>query len=133
MSYRVTRKADGRPSIDLHDEPPHVIALEAAPPAREPELDTGQWLVMPFAAWSVPDIAAIQTALNAVEHFGGTLKLGLRPYDSSDEHGAWCPAIAGDDASPLWLLLDDGEVRMKRSGFLMTNELVAAINAARRT
>ena len=132
MSYRVTRSAEGRPSIILHDEPPHVVALDSAPPAREPELGAGQWLVMPFAAWSVPDIAAIQTALKAVEHFAGTLKLGLRPYDSPDEHGAWCPAIAGDDESPLWLLLDDGDVRMKRSGFLTADDLVAAIGAARR-
>jgi hypothetical protein len=85
---------------------------------------------MAFAAWSRPDIAAVQTALDAAKHFGGAINLGLRPFDSAEEHGRWCPQLDGSEDSPLWVLLCDGDVRMKLSGFPSVAALVAAIEAA---
>jgi hypothetical protein len=129
MSYRVTGGAQ-RPQIVLTGEPAHCRALDAAPPAREPALDAGTWLVMAFAIWSVPDQKAIQVALDAAQRFGGKLKLGLRPYHDPQELDTWYPGREDDGRSPLWLLLDDGKVRMRRSGPVTVDELVKAIRAA---
>ncbi|RFC37562.1 MAG: hypothetical protein DID90_2727553175 [Candidatus Nitrotoga sp. LAW] len=130
MSYKVTRDQDSCPSITLTDEPPYVHALVAAPSAREPELNTDNWLVMAFAVWSTPDNLAIQTALDVAKHYGGKLNLGLRPFDDAEELDAWCPDIEDDGQSPLWVLLHDGEIYMKRSGILTVDELVELIGGA---
>lgn len=113
--------------MTLTDEPPYSYALDAAPSAREPELNTGNWLVMAFAVWSIPDNLAIQTALDVAKRFGGKLNLGLRPFDDSDELGAWCPGLEYGGQSPLWVLLRDGEVCMERSGILAVDELIELI------
>jgi hypothetical protein len=131
MSYRVTRGADERPSIVLQDEPAYCRALDAAPPVREPELDRGLWLVMAFAAWSTPDVDAIRTALDTARRFGGALNLGIRPFDSPDEHEAWCPGLGDCGSGPLWVLLRDGELRLKRAGLITRDALVAAIESVR--
>ncbi|MDD5267121.1 MAG: hypothetical protein PHO08_08325 [Methylococcales bacterium] len=130
MSYKVTRDQEGCPSITLTDEPSYFRALVAAPSAREPELNTGNWLVMAFAVWSTPDNLAIQTAIDVAKRFGGKLNLGLRPFDDSEELGAWCPSVEDDGRSPLWVLLRDGKVCMKRSGILTVDELVEVIGGA---
>ncbi|CAH1388057.1 hypothetical protein [Candidatus Nitrotoga sp. M5] len=130
MTFKVTRDQDGYPSITLTDEPPYSHALGVAPSAREPELNKGNWLVMAFAVWSTPDNLAIQTALDVAKRFGGKLNLGLRPFDDSEEFSAWCPDIEDDEQSPLWVLLRDGEVCMKRSGILTVDELVELIGDA---
>ena len=127
MSYKVTRDQEGCPSITLTDEPPYAHALAAAPSVRESEINTGNWLVMAFAVWSTPDNLAIQTALDVAKRFGGKLNLGLRPFDDAEELGTWCPDIEDDGQSPLWVLLHDGEVCMKRSGILAVDELFEAI------
>ena len=130
MSYKVTRNQDSCPSIILTDEPPYVHALVAAPSAREPELNTDNWLVMAFAVWSTPDNLAIQTALDVARRFGGKLNLGLRPFDDMEELGAWCPGLEYCGQSPLWVLLRDGEVCMKRSGIFAVDELAGVIGDA---
>lgn len=130
MSYHVMRTAKGRLRIVLEDEPLYCRALAAAPPAREPELGNGPWLVMVFAAWSMPDIRAIQTALDAVKRFGGALQLGVRPFDDPAEHRAWCPGLAGDGNTPVWVLLSDGTVLLEREGLLTVDMLLETIKAA---
>lgn len=126
MSYKVTRDQVGCPKITLTDESPYSHALAAAPSMREPELNTGNWLVMAFPVWSIPDNLAIRTALDVAQRFGGKLNLGLRPFDDAEELGAWCPGIEDGGQSPLWLLRD-GEVWMKRSGILAVDQPVEVI------
>lgn len=130
MSYQVTRGVDGRPSIVLQGEPPYCRALDAAPPAREPELDIGLWLVVSFPSWSVPDIAAIQADLDATKHFRGKLKLGLRPFDDPEEHATWRPELKEHGNGTLLLLLRDGKVCMKHQGLFTVDALIDAIEAA---
>lgn len=130
MSYKVTRDQDGYPSITLLGESSYSHALRAAPSARESELNTGNWLVMAFAVWSTPDNLAIQTALDVTKRFGGKFNLGLRPFDDLEELGVWCPDLENDGQSPVWVLLRDGEVCVKRSGVLAVDELVEVIGNA---
>lgn len=129
MSYHVTRTDTGSPRIVLHGEPTYCKAFEAAPSVHDPELRAGQWLVMAFAAWSMPDINAVQAALDAIKHFGGRLSLGLWPFDDTEELRASCPGLKGEEKSPVWVLLSDGQVRFKHQGALTTEALVSAIEA----
>lgn len=127
MSHHVIRTAEGRPRIILSGEPPYCRTLDAGPSRREDELNTGRWLVMVFAAWSMPDIRAIQDALDAVKYFDGKVHLGLRPFDAPEEHVTWCPALTDDEKTPIWLLISDGTVRLILRGLLTVNELVRKI------
>ena len=130
MAYRVIREPDGRPAVVLSDEPSYCQALAAAPPAIEPELGTGNWLILVFAAWSQHDIAAIKTAIAAAKHFEGAWNLGLRPYSNEAEHDRWWPGLSADQQSPIWLLLVDGKLSQKIDGTLLLPELIAKIAAA---
>jgi hypothetical protein len=129
MTYRVTRNSEQQPAIVMEDEP-YGKALAAAPAQREPELDQGLWLVMVFAAWSVPDINAIQVALDVARHFGGRINLGVRPLDNFEENAAWLPDVKDTGLSPLWIGLNDGRVCMSKHGLLTAQELVDAISAS---
>ena len=129
MTYRVTRNSEQQPVIVMEDEP-YGKALAAAPAQREPELDQGLWLVMVFAAWSAPDINAIQVALDVARHFGGRINLGVRPLDNFDENEAWLPDVQDTGLSPLWIGLNDGRVCMSKHGLLTVQELVDAISAS---
>ena len=130
MSYRVTRDEAGRPQVRLDDEPPYSRALDASVGSREPELARGRWLVLAFPAWSVPGVAAIGTALDTARHFGGSLQLGIRPFDDPGEHRAWQPGLEDTGGDPVWVVLQDGTPCLTRSGHLTEDELVASIDAA---
>jgi hypothetical protein len=130
MSYRVTRDQAGRPQVLLNGEPPYSRALDAAVGSREPELARGRWLVLAFPAWSVPGVAAIGTALDTARRFGGSLQLGIRPFDDPEEHRAWQPGIEDAGGDPVWVVLQNGIPCLTRSGHLTEDELVASIDAA---
>ena len=126
MSYRVTRDADQRPRIILEGEPPYCTALDVAPEARETKLDNGFWLVMAFAVWSVPDVLAIQTALDAAKRYDGKIKLGLRPFDEFEEFDTWIPT-SGAGTSPSWFLLLEGRKCWEHLGLITVDDLVKRI------
>jgi hypothetical protein len=130
MSYRVTRDQTGRPHVRLDGEPPYSRALDAAVRSREPELARGRWLVLAFPAWSVPGVAAVGTALDTARRFGGSLQLGIRPFDDPEEHRAWQPGLEGAGGDPVWMVLQDGIPCLIQSGHLTEDELVASIDAA---
>ena len=127
MSYKLIRNSQQHPVVKLQGEPSYCKALDAAPPGREQELNTGIWLILVFAAWSVPDVRAIEIALETAKHFEGKLNLGLRPFDSPEEHKSWCTEISDNDESPLWLLFESGHLRMIHAGLLSGNILIEKI------
>jgi hypothetical protein len=126
MSFQVTHGPDRRPILVLEDEAPYSQALAAAPPAREPELDQGVWLIMAFAVWSAPDIAAIQTALDAAKHFDGRMKLGVRPFDGFEEFETWVSGTAPTN-STYWVLSRDGQKCWEHQGLHTVEELIEEI------
>lgn len=129
MSFRVTRDQAGRPRVWLDDEPSYARALDAAVGGREPELARGRWLVLAFPAWSVPGIAAIGTALDTARRFGGSLQVGIRPFDDPEEHRAWLHGLDYTDSDPVWVVLTDGTPCLTLHGHLTEEELVASIDA----
>lgn len=130
MSYRVTRDEEGRPRVLLDGEPPYSRALDAAVGSREPELARGRWLVLAFPAWSVPGIATIGTALEVARRFGGSLQLGIRPFDDPEEHRGWQHGLEDTGGDPVWVVLHDGIGCLTLTGHLSAEELVASIGAA---
>jgi hypothetical protein len=130
MSFELQRDELEKFCITLKDEPPYCRGLVSAPRAREPELDQGTWLVLCFAGWSGPDVAAVQVALDAAKRMGGRLNLGVRPYDYREEHAAWCTEIKDQRGSPIWVLLHNGDVLWWRTGELTVEDLVAAIETS---
>ncbi|GIH02245.1 hypothetical protein Rhe02_03120 [Rhizocola hellebori] len=125
MPYQVSNDVDGRPRITLTGEPSYCHALDSATPTDGRQ---GTWLVMDFAAWSVSDVVAVQTALDAARHFGGALKLGLLPYTDPEDLEGWPWHEDADGPSPHWVLTRDGAVRWRHSGALALDELIKAIS-----
>ena len=129
MSFRVTRDEAGRPRVWLDHEPPYARALAAAVASREPELANGRWLVLAFPAWSVPGIATIGTALDTARRFGGSLQVGIRPFDDPEEHRAWQQGLEDTGSDPVWVVLQDGTPCLTLYGHLTEEELIASIDA----
>lgn len=108
MSY-LTEVIDGNYHIQLVDEPSYCHALPYAPTEIEPELTIGIWLVLNYAGWSGPDRTAIQQVLDLGHRFGGSLTIGIRPFDDHGEIQLWCPSLTERGASPVWVFLCNGE------------------------
>ena len=127
MSYQVIRDQNDVPKLILSGEPAycHVLAANATTP--EPDIRAGQWLLMAFAVWSVPDVAAVQAALDLARSLDGELNLGLRPYDDTDELRGWCPGVTLDGNGPFWILLRDGAVCRYKAGIFTADELREAV------
>lgn len=128
MPYQVIRDQNGAPHLILSGEPAYCHALAANVTAPEPEIGAGQWLLMAFAVWSAPDVAAVQVALELAHSLGGKINLGLRPYDDPEELRGWCPGITPEANGPFWLLLRDGAVCQYRTGIFTADELRGAIS-----
>jgi hypothetical protein len=131
LAYRLHRDERGVPSIALLDEPAWCHALAANAHAREAALSRGTWLVLAFPVWSVPDVEAVQIALDVAHQSGGRLDLGLRPYDDPIELRASWPDVDVDASGPYWVLLQDGTVRRHRAGRMGVDELERWLSDAR--
>lgn len=133
MTYSLVPDASaGGYRIVLEDEPTYCHALEMAPRHIEPELLQGVWLVLAIAVWSGPDVASIATALEATKRLKGQVHLGLRPFDRHDELKLWCSGCA-EEASPLWLIMRDGQVVDRSAGTRSVHEVVDALEEALRS
>lgn len=123
MPYQVIRDQNDVPHLILNDEPEYCHALAANATAPEPDIGAGQWLLMAFAVWSAPDVAAVNVALELARRLRGKLNLCLRPYDDLNELRGWCPGITPEANGPFWILLRDGAVCQYRTGIFTTDEL----------
>jgi hypothetical protein len=128
MSYQVIRDHNGAPNLILSGEPAYCHVLGANLTASEPDISIGNWLLMAFAVWSVPDVEAVQVALELAHSMGGKLNLGLRPYDDPDEIHGWVSAVTPESNGPFWILLRDGVVCYYRTGIFTVDELREAIS-----
>lgn len=118
--------------LTLEDAPPYVHALEMAPRAKEPKLDSGTWMVLTYAIFSVPDQKCIGVAVRGTGRYGGCVQLGLRPYLDYDEIKNWYPHYDGRPVHPLWLILKDGKVQREQEGPLSEDDVVKFIGGSLR-
>ena len=107
MGFRVVEDA-GVFSIEFFDEPDYCHALPPAPFLIDDMLNSGPWLVLLPAVWSLPDRRSIDLALNFAKRAGGRFNLGVRIFDDYQESYEFCPEIKDEFASPFWLYFEDG-------------------------
>ncbi|MGD9646888.1 MAG: hypothetical protein AB7U73_14325 [Pirellulales bacterium] len=112
----------------LQNVPANVVSLPSAPNQREEVLNKGTWLVAVCALWSMDDIRAVSTAVDAATVLGPRINVGIRPFVDYDEIKTWCPEFATHGSTPHWLVLVDGEFRGQAIGTLDTNAVVAFVN-----
>ena len=89
----------------------------------EPELRTGDWLVLVFALWSTPDVASIFDAIDAVPKIHTSVKLGVRPMVEIEETAVWCPGNVISPRTPVWLVFRAGKLCGQVDGRLTVNEV----------
>ena len=117
----------------LQNVPSNVFSLPSAPSQREEVLNKGTWLIGVFGLWSIDDILAIRTAVDAAEKLGPEVNVGIRPFVDYEEIKTWCPEFVSHGSTPHWLVLVDGEFRGQAIGILDANALVEFVNRARAT
>ena len=113
--------------VVLHDAFEWCYPLEMAPDGREPELNSGDWLVLLFAVWSGPDLDCIRAVLDAAGLIGRSVSVGIRPYDDSSEARTWIPEVQELRGSPIWVLIRDGAIRWIDVGRLTVDEIVGMV------
>lgn len=105
--------------------PTRVTALEMAPERLEAKLADGVWLVLGFAVWSGPDRAAIDALCDLGSALPQQAELGVRPFEDHREFDPWCPLQPPTTGSPIWLVLQDGQMVAQRQGMLARDDLAA--------
>ncbi|WP_397570894.1 hypothetical protein [Schlesneria sp. T3-172] len=128
--------------VRLLDEPPFIHSLMMSPAGREAMLDSGDWLVLAFAVWSINDQPSITHAIEFAKSLDGRLNLGLRPFESAEEFGPWCDVHVEDSSfsdvsaerttenglhvcikgktgsTPIWICFRDGVAAGEHHGLL---------------
>jgi len=154
MSFEVQPIEGDKWKLVFSDEPSYIHALEMAPESREPELNTGVWLVVTFPVWSGPVRHSVRAAIACAKDHGGKFQLGVRPFDSHDEIYKWWPGgeapaagkvlltVRGEpqrqeihistdpSSSPMWLVLRDGQVVHQGAGPRSKEQLSELMQAA---
>jgi len=125
MSFSILRSGP-RYEIRFDGEPDYFRSLQMSPSELEPELRVGCWLVLVFAVWSMPDREAIDVAMSAARSFGGSVILGVRPFDEPEEALSWCPK-ANVPTSPIWLVFRDSSVVGLTTGTRSVEEVVQLV------
>jgi hypothetical protein len=153
MSFKLSPLAGDRWRLEFTGEPEYVHALMMAPESREAELDSGIWLVVAFPIWSGPVRHSVVSAVACAKEFNGRFQLGVRPFDHREEIASWWPGgqvpsqaelqidiredvsrrevrITSDpSASPIWLVLRDGQVMYQGAGPRSREELATLVRS----
>ena len=140
MSFQLVPIAGDKLELVFTDEPEYIHALKMAPECREAELNSGIWLIVTFPVWSGPVRHSVLAAVACAKDFDGRFQLGVRPFDFHEEIYKWWPGdeapspaevlidvreessrrevhISSDPAaSPIWLVLRDGQVMHQAAG-----------------
>lgn len=112
--------------LQIEGAPPFVHPLRPKPDRMEPELKTGVWLIIVFPIVSHRDIACLAPAIRAATDLKRVVNVGIRPFEDYDETEQWYGEY-GYTASPLWLILQEGEVLYETKGPLKQDEIRAML------
>jgi hypothetical protein len=106
----------GRFRVHLNADLRNILALPMEPQEAEPQLRQGNWLVLAVAVWSQPDLRAIDDAIALAQHLEGKCLVAVRPFDDVREFAKWCPELANEHGSPIWIAIKDGSFQRKLVG-----------------
>ncbi len=128
MTYHIETNMNNDYVIVFKDEPSFCYSLSMKQKHGEEIINTGLWLILLFAVWSMPERNAIQTALDAVKTFNGRVNLGVRPFDNHNEFKYWCDEIEEKYGSPIWLFFKEGVKLGELIGIRSENEIKQALD-----
>jgi hypothetical protein len=128
MTYVIQKTQESRFDIKLESEAPNCHALATAPDHREPELDSGVWVVASYALWSGPDLECLKVTLNVARHFIGFAEFGLRLFEDFSEFDTWCPELVHLPVCPVWLFFRDSTLMRQHRGLLSESQLYEMAN-----
>ncbi|MDZ4657778.1 MAG: hypothetical protein SH868_09405 [Bythopirellula sp.] len=135
--------------VKLSDEPDWVFGLQSGD--KIASVGTGPCLVVAFSVWSTPDREEAYKAIEVAKTQGMSVRVGLLPYDFPEEIEAWLPSQAErpgavvsesttaqgavqvnisqkEQASPVWLAVQDGKPFEIRQGSLKDGEIAALLS-----
>lgn len=93
------------------------------PPDHMP---SGAWVLLLAGAWSGPDLQMIDTASQAADELGGDFMVGVVICDIFADTQAMLESHGVDISDfPVWLVVIDGKICGKASGYLSTSNVVA--------
>lgn len=134
MGMQITEEPSGKYVVSLSNAPGWVHTLSAHEPSVEPKLKTGTWLVVVFAVWSSPDINSVHEAVEGLRRHGGSVQLGVRPFERYEEIGECNGGRVPLGPTPLWVMVVDGRVIRTEWGSRNAQEvdrMVAGLEDAR--
>lgn len=67
---------------------------------------------------------AIGTALSAAKELNGSVQLGVGVFDSHEQIRGWCPSVKAQYVSPVWLVLNNGELVHEATGAATKEQVV---------
>jgi hypothetical protein len=110
ITHSLRSVGPGKYQLVFEHAPGYVHALPMSPPAREPELNRGTWLVLAYHPSSVPDANSVDQAVRLTVARRGTIKLGVRPCVTREDFTDWFPECRHRYETPVWLVLRDGRL-----------------------
>jgi hypothetical protein len=106
-----------------------------------------------MSVWNIHDIRAGHRAIELIKGHGGSVNLGLRPFNYPKEHASWLPCLGAQrtadqleilvaeqphsrhvtiqgmqDASPVWVMISEGQIISVRYGQLADAEIEVLIS-----
>ena len=106
------RDSDGHIHVLIRDKPDDLLILDASPPAIEPELLSGRWLIVVFSILSNEDVSTAYRCRKLTSKLAGIAKIAIRPTMDFHETGEWLPGYdrMAYHATPLWIIIENGIV-----------------------
>ena len=115
-------------TISFMNAPINLHPLGYMPKSREPELQSGNWIVLTYSSYSASDVESISEAAKVAYHLIGKAHVGVRPSIDFSEIPIWCPECkAFTGASPGWIFIQDGVVQNDLWGYY-TGDQISAIS-----
>jgi len=95
------------------------------PDEMEPKLKRGRWLILVYAAYSLPDVRCIGQVVEAATTLKANVQIGIRGFFDEGENSTWCPACKATDSigTPIWVLIEDGDIVDVRRGAMDAEEI----------
>lgn len=112
LAFEVSRLPNGKLHPTMKNKPANLLLLDSHPEAIEPELESGQWLVLVYSIYNPQDILMMRTTATISQRFAGRCRVAIRPTKGFEDLPKWLPesdAQYGNE-HPVWFALEDGKI-----------------------
>jgi len=147
MKYEITADEEERFQISFARDIENVVGLRMAPETLEPDLTSGNWLILAFAVWDSRDQLAIEVACQIATTLRD-IRVAVRPFEMVDEFLTWVPGLEeheivtsisesenelGTQVSmtsigkdhPIWFIFRDGKMSQSLAGARTIDKVIS--------